>query len=98
MAAILANFLHVALLTMAKLRAFIFGSVVDLYWDHTHTHTQKKLCSYGQNSQNYKFVKIYTFCKFFPMHNVLQDTHDNEFLLYYLYLCVFKMVPLSLTL
>ena len=61
---------------MVKLRAFVFGSVVHLYWDYTQ---RSSYAAVDNIIKIINFLKKFTFCTFFHMHNVLSDTHYNTF-------------------
>ena len=70
---------------MVKLTAFIFGSLMHLYWGYTHTKLWK--CVYNYQFKKYNHILLFFSC----MHNVLWDIHTISPVLHKL--C--KLVPVS---
>ena len=67
MAAILAHFLCGSPDYMVQFRAFIFGSVMDLYWDLILT---KNYSAVDNILKVIITLNIFIFCTFSPMHNL----------------------------
>ena len=82
------QFLFVALLTTWLNIESSYLAQLCIYTGATHTHRNYAAVDNILKIINFLKNSHFTFC--FPMHNVLWDTHYNEFFLCCLYLCIFQ--------